>query len=296
MKIAGINCNTPINTYGVKRAENRKNTFNTKLINNLAQDKVSFKMKGSGQVNNMKELVAYVGRDNAYKIIKTLQKCRYSKADVLTSRKTKINEKNGKIYLSRFNSCDDDGKLRGDCRELMIKAGKEINERCPDLKVRGMGIFNPEYTMLHCVLAITKKGSDEDKSVENRMFDLENDILVIDPSFRTYKIEHYIPLTSKICDIEEEENLNIKKNGTIELEVNKPIILGSYSDIASDLKLPQLSEQFGVDAISPLIGIYSDGTKLQATIITPEQKEQNHIISFTASNLEKHINYFLQNI
>ena len=296
MKIAGINSYASSNTYVVNRDNNIKNTYSAKLLNNLAQDKVSFKMKGSGEVNNIRELVAYVGRDNAAKIIKTLQKCRYSKADVLTSGNTKIKKKNGNIFLSNFNSCDDDGKLRGDCRELMIKAGKEINKRCPDLKVRGMGIFNPEYSMMHCVLAVTKKGSDEDKSVENRMFDLNNDILVIDPSFRTYKIEHYIPLTSKICDIDEEDNLNKKKNGIMKLEVNQPIIIGSYSDIATDLMLPQLSEKFGVDTKSPLLGIYNDGTKLQATIVTPEQKEQNHIISFAARNLETYINKFMRNI
>lgn len=82
MKVFGINNYQQNSVYGANKTNNvQKNNFlnflGTKPLKTLSHDTVSFGMKGSGKVNDMQDLVAYVGRDNAMKILNTLKKCRY---------------------------------------------------------------------------------------------------------------------------------------------------------------------------------------------------------------------------
>lgn len=294
MKIAGINNNSIGKIYGVKNINNISKT--TPIINKFSKDKISFGMIGSGKVNDMNDLIHYVGRENALNILKVLQNCRYSKANILTSKKTKIKRQDNRVFLTNFDTPDENGKFKGNCNELVIKAGKEIKKKCPDLNIRGMSFVNREYEMFHCVLAITRKNSSEDFAVKNEKLDFYNDILVIDPSFRSYKMEHFLPLISKIYDIEEEEMKCKNKKGVVELEVNRPIVIGNYADIATDLHLPYLSQEFGTEVKQPLIAVYYNGAKVKATMVAPEQNKKQQILSYATKILEPHINKFMQSL
>ena len=301
MKIAGITNFVPNTLYGAKKASNVKknnyqNTFNTSPLNNLSQDKVSFGMKGSGKVNDIRDLLNYVGRDNATKILRTLQKCRYSKADILKSAKTKVFNKDGRCFLKNIKSIDTDDKFRGNCRELMLKAGKEIQEKCPDLNVYSMGVFNKEYEMMHCILAITQKDSYEDNAIKKNILNIDNDVLLVDPSFRSYKMGVYNPYASNICHIDDEIQVEQNQNGMVELEVNLPIILGNYADIATDLNLPQVSQKFGVNAKPPLLVIYNNGRQIKTAMASVIQDRDDEIIQFTAKNLKPYTNKFITNL
>lgn len=300
MKVFGINNYKQNNVYETKKTNNVQKNYNpnilsTKPWNNFSQDKVSFGMKGSGKVNDMRDLIAYVGRNNATQIIKTLQKCRYSKADILTSNKTKMDYKYRKLFLKNFNSTDD-SKLRGNCRELMLKAGKEIKENCPDLNVNGLVIFNNEYRMTHCVLAICKKDTPEDTAIKNKSFDENNDILVVDPSFRTYKMDNYKTNVLKYCNIDKEIQIQQERSGMIELGLNEPVIIGSYADIASDLNLPQVSQKFGINAKPPLCAIYNNGEYVKFTMVGVRQNKEYEITQFAARYMDPYVKKFMSNL
>lgn len=301
MKIAGINSIASNNVYGARKTNNiqtnnRSIFFSTTPLKNLSQDKVSFGMKGSGKVNDIKDLINYVGRDNATQILNTLKKCRYSKADILTSGKTKFLTRNKKLFLKNFKSIDNDDKFRGNCRELMLKAGKEIKENCPDLNVYGLGVINQEYGMMHCILAVTKKDSLEDNTVKRNILNLDDNVLLIDPSFRTYKMDIYNPYVSKISDLDTEFQIEQNRKGMIELEVNQPVIIGSYADIASDLNLPQVSQKFGVNAKPPLCAIYNNGSQIKSTMVVVEQDRADEITNFAVKNLAPYTNKFMKNL
>ena len=298
MKIVGLNNFVRKNVSGAKNKKinnTQTNNILTSPLNNISQDKVSFGMKGSGRVNDMKDLLAYVGRDNAGKILRILQKCRYSKTDVLTSNKSRAVFKNGKLFLTNFSSEDDD-KIRGNCRELMLKAGAQMKKDCPNLNVHSMAIFNKDYGMSHCVLAVTRKGSSEDKAVASKSFELDNDILIIDPSFRSFKMDLYKPLISRITDIEDEIRIEKQKKGTVELNVDEPVVMGSYADIAMDLNLPPISQKFGIETKPPLIAINYNGRQVNAKIASPLQRNGDKIISFAVKNLSDYMHNFLQSI
>ena len=300
MKVFGINNYQQNSVYETNKINNvQKNNFlnflGTKPLKTLSHDTISFGMKGSGKVNDMQDLVAYVGRDNAIKILNTLKKCRYSKADILTSDKTKIAYKNGKLFLKNFKSTDD-SKFRGNCRELMLKAGKEIKENCPDLNVNGLAVLNKEYSMFHCILAVTKKNSFEDKAVKMSALNIDDDILFIDPSFRTYKMDIYNPFVSKICDIDKEIQVEQGHDGMTELALNEPVIIGNYADMASDLNLPQVSQKFGINAKPPLCAIYNNGLQIKSTIVGARQDKEYEIAQFAAKYMEPYMNKFMANL
>lgn len=300
MKVFGINNYQQNSVYGANKTNNvQKNNFlnflGTKPLKTLSHDTVSFGMKGSGKVNDMQDLVAYVGRDNAMKILNTLKKCRYSKADILKSCQTKMIGYAGEVYLTNFNSVDNDDKLRGNCRELMLKAGKEIKENCPDLNIYGMGIFNEEYKMTHCVLAIAKKDTLEDSAIKNEVFDEDNEILVVDPSFRTYKMEKHNP-KNLIVNINTELEKQRNYYGVEKLNLNERIVLDSYKDIAQDLNLPPLNKKFGEETKPPLLVIYFNGKQAACSIASIEQKNDNSIIEFAVNNLKPYMNKFMANL
>lgn len=280
MKIAGIKCIALNNVSKAQKTNNVQknnslNFFGTKPLNTLSQDTVSFGMKGSGKVNDVQDLIAYVGKNNATKIFNILKKCRYSKADILTSGRTKCIREDGKMFLTNFNSIDHDDKFYGNCQELMLKAGKGIKEECPDLNVYGVNTYNADYRMSHCVLLVAKKDSLQDFAIQHGSIDPFDDTLFVDPSFRTFEMKQFSPIDfeyryrRQVLDIDVFGQDGYNK---IELKQDEPIIMGNYDDIAQELNLPSISGKFS--GKPPLLAIYKKNGQIEFTMAGDSQNAE----------------------